>query len=197
MPLDEKIEFGEAAQMLTCDEDFKKPDVGNLLRLDLACGQHKKEGFLGVDLHSEQADIKHDLGVFPWPFEDCSVYEIHCSHYVEHVKDLVAFMEEIYRVLMPLGTIRIICPYYTSVRAWQDPTHVRPITEITFDYFDPDKQKMMGVDHYFGKANFEVLHRRYYLNPEWEHRAEEVQMWALRHYFNVCADIEFQLRKRS
>ena len=56
-------------------------------RIDLACGQNKREGFIGVDIVSAPGvDIVHDLNVYPWPFEDNSVDEINCSHYIEHIK---------------------------------------------------------------------------------------------------------------
>ena len=55
------------------------------LKLDLGCGQNPKEGFDGVDLYGEKAKHKVDLFKFPWPFEDASVEEINCSHFLEHV----------------------------------------------------------------------------------------------------------------
>ena len=58
-------------------------------KLDLACGGAKKEGFTGVDIADiEGVDIVHDLNIYPWPFEDGSVEEINCSHYVEHIPHL-------------------------------------------------------------------------------------------------------------
>lgn len=192
--LEERVEFGTAQQMISADEDFEVPSG---LKLDLACGQRKKEGFLGVDLLSEEADIRCNLEEYPWPFEDGSVYEINCSHYVEHVRDLVKFVNEVHRILMPHGTITIIAPYYTSIRAWQDPTHVRAITELTFQYFDKALAKDMGVDHYLGDADFETLAVKYVLNKEWECRGDEARKWAYAHYWNVVDDIIVQMRKRG
>lgn len=177
-------------------EDFDKAVPEYLLRLDLACGKNKKEGFKGVDI-SGDADIIHDLDVLPWPFEDNSVYEIHCSHFVEHVTDLIKFMEECHRILVPLGTMTIITPYYTSERAWQDPTHVRAITDVTFNYFDKEWLKNNGLSHYPINTDFEVLHRRHYVEPEWETRSLQAREWAMRHYFNVVADIQFILKKKN
>lgn len=54
-------------------------------KLDLACGQHPREGFEGVDLYAPQAAHKVDLLKFPWPWENDSVDELHCSHYIEHI----------------------------------------------------------------------------------------------------------------
>lgn len=56
-------------------------------KIDLACGQSKKEGFFGIDVADVPGvDLVHDLTIYPWPIEDNSVDEIHCSHYIEHIK---------------------------------------------------------------------------------------------------------------
>lgn len=58
----------------------KKP-----LRLDLAGGENVAEGFECVDLYAPNAPHKVDLLKFPWPWEDSSVEEIHCAHFIEHI----------------------------------------------------------------------------------------------------------------
>lgn len=203
MALDAKVEWGTAKQDITADGDFSKIPA-ELIKVDLACGSRKKDGFVGIDsTKCEGVDIVHDLLTFPWPFEDESVYEFHCSHFVEHIPIQLAdgsfglhrFMEEVWRCLMPGGTISISAPYFTSVRAWQDPTHVRAITELTFNYYNRDKAKSMNVDHYSAQCNFEVISLIYGLLPEFEGRSDEAKEWARRHYFNVVADIFFVLRK--
>lgn len=205
MALEEKIEWETAEQDITQDGDFsrEKPEK-DLKRVNLACGQMKKEGYIGIDsVATEAADIVHDLFNFPWPFEDNSVYEFECSHFVEHIpiqlKDgsfgMIRFMEEVWRCLIPGGTIHITAPYYTSMRAWQDPTHTRGITDVTFTYFNKKLVEAMKMDHYSGKCNFEQLSRKYYLNPEWEGAADEARTFVTKTYFNVVADIGFVLRK--
>jgi len=58
----------------------------NELKLDLACGNHKREGYIGIDI-AETGEVDHvlDLEVFPWPIESESAEEINCSHYIEHI----------------------------------------------------------------------------------------------------------------
>ncbi len=115
------------------------------LKLDLACGQMPHEGFEGVDLWE---GAKHRLDLFrcPWPWEDGSVEELHCSHFIEHIpmeeiehngrkKDrLFAFFDECYRILKPGGRMTVFCPNARSNRAFQDPTHRRFIVAETFLY---------------------------------------------------------------
>jgi hypothetical protein len=207
MALEEKVEWEVAKQDITADEDFSKPDFKadkDVKKVNLACGQVKREGYIGIDsVATAAADIVHNLYEFPWPFEDDSIYEFTCDHFVEHIpiqlKDgsfgLIRFMEEVWRCLMPGGTIHITAPYYTSMRAWQDPTHTRAITDVTFTYFNKPLVTAMQMDHYSGKCNFEQLSRKYYITPEWEPMAEEARTWAMKHYNNVVADIGFVLRK--
>ena len=58
----------------------------NELKLDLACGNNKREGFIGIDIaETEAVDHVFDLRVFPWPIESESAEEINCSHYIEHI----------------------------------------------------------------------------------------------------------------
>jgi len=60
-----------------------KPKGG--MKLDLGCGNNVREGFDGVDLYAEKARYKVDLFLFPLPFADESVDEVHCSHFLEHL----------------------------------------------------------------------------------------------------------------
>lgn len=148
-----------------------------LRRLDLACGQRCQPGFEGVDLLAA-AEHKVDLWKFPWPFDDSSVEEIHCSHFVEHIparevepRDLVdanpqllerwvgvdmffAFFDEAFRILRPGGKMRVIVPSLKSERAFQDPTHRRFIPMVTFLYLHEPWRKLNGLDHYRVRCNF-------------------------------------------
>mgnify|MGYP000014697129 CR=1 FL=1 len=167
------------------------------LRLNLACGNVKIEGFVGVDIvKTEAADITVDLEKFPWPWKDESVDEIFCSHYVEHTNDLIKFMDECYRILKPGGKIKIIAPYYNSIRAWQDPTHKRAISEATFLYFNRQWREVNRLDHYSIKSNFDFNYG-YDMNPEWASRAQSARDFAIKHYTNVVNDIHVVLEKKQ
>lgn len=205
MTVEAKVEWGTARQDIEADSDFTKPQTEQLLKVDLACGTMKRDGFIGIDIvQTEKTDIVHDLLKFPWPLKDASVLEFHCSHFVEHIPiqlddksyGLQRFMEEVWRCLTPGGTIVINAPYYTSMRAWQDPTHTRAITDVTFNYFNKEQAKNMTVDHYSAmNCNFKVLTMTYGLLPEYEALSDEARTYAAKHYFNVVADIGFVLQK--
>lgn len=165
-------------------------------RLDVACGANKTPGFFGVDIaKTKDVDAVWDLEKFPWPFPDNSVDEIVCNHYIEHTKDLIAFMNELYRIMVPGGTAIIRAPYYNSMRSWQDPTHTRSISEATFLYYNQDWLKANRLDHYPIKANFDFSYG-YDFAPDWAMRSEEAKAFAVRHYTNVIMDIQAVLIKK-
>lgn len=186
---------------ISTEKDFSSVGTDDLskiglLRVDLACGQNKREGFIGVDSADvPDVNIKHNLNVYPYPFEDGEVFEIHCSHFIEHVADFYKFMRECYRILMDQGVITILAPYYTSIRAVQDPTHIRFINEMMFQYLKRDWRKANKIDHYgAGDIDFNIDSIRYYYSPEWITRSDEAREFARRHYYNVVDDIEVVLR---
>jgi predicted SAM-dependent methyltransferase len=168
------------------------------LRVDLACGQHVREGFQGADIWpGEGVEWVLDLENDPWPWADNSVDELHASHYIEHVRDLLKFMDNAWRVLKDEGSFTIISPYYTSIRAWQDPTHVRAISENTWPYFSRDWRKEQGLDHYPVECDFEVETLTAAYNPPWHLKSEEARLFATQHYFNVISDITVILKARK
>ena len=63
-----------------------KQELINQLKLDLACGQNRAEGYFGCDIAAgENVDAVVDLEVYPWPIETDSAEDIVCNHYIEHV----------------------------------------------------------------------------------------------------------------
>lgn len=173
----------------------QEPGCQRELRLDIACGKNKKTGYSGVDIW-EGADIVADLEKYPWPFEDESVDEIFCSHYIEHTRDLIAFANELYRILKTGARAEIIAPYYSSIRAWQDPTHLRAISENTFLYFNREWRLTNRLDHYPITADFD-FESSYVLDPAWCDRSDDELQHAIRHYINVVSDIRTTLTKRA
>lgn len=183
---------------------MKKTETGespvkiiNESRLDLACGQNKQEGYFGIDIFpGENVDAVADLTVFPWPIESNSADEIVCSHYVEHTPDLMKFMNEVYRILKPGGKIKIVAPYYNSIRCWQDPTHLRAINEATFMYYNKQWRETNKLDHYPITCDFDFTYG-YDMNVAWANRSEEARNFAILHYNNVINDIHVVMTKRE
>lgn len=149
----------------------------NYLVVDLGCGTKKVEGSFGFDLRSiNGVDVVCDLEK-PMPIKNNSVNEVHTSHTIEHIKELIQFMEEVFRICKPGGQVIIVAPYYSSRGAFRDPTHVRFITEDTFQYFEPPTDYDIRTNFLIEKIEydyrkpfryfpryFQKRFRRYFLN---------------------------------
>ena len=172
------------------------------LRLDLGCGDNKREGFKGVDfVKTKSTDYVHDLLSFPWPFKDNSCEEAHLSHFFEHIpaKLRPRFMDELFRVVAPEGKVTVITPYFNSVRATQDYTHEwPPISPNSFLYFNRKWREENKLTHgfYEMKCDWDFVYG-YSLNPAWASRSEETRVFALTHYNEVAADLHATLTSRK
>lgn len=166
------------------------------MRLHIACGKNKQKGFKGVDsVPHEGVDIVLDLAKLPWePFKDNSIEEIYCAHYCERAPDLVRFMDELWRICQDGATIRILAPYYASIKAWQDPTNLRGISETTFSFFSKKWREANDALHYPIKANFDVVKVLTFMNDPWNAKSEEAKQFAQQHYMNIVSDIYVELK---
>lgn len=79
------------------------------MKLDIGCGDFKREGFTGVDPFVE-TDIQADMWAIPLP--DSSVDEIYSSHSLEHISkfQVVPTLTEWKRLIKPGGKIEIQVP---------------------------------------------------------------------------------------
>ncbi len=175
-------------------------------RIDLACGDNKKEGFKGIDIvETSSTDYVMDLTKYPWNIESESVEELYCSHYIEHIPHdinnpndkrdgFIQFMDEIYRILKPNGKAILVAPYLTSVRAFQDPTHQRFICKESFYYFYKPWRDMNKLSHYNIKSNFDMKYS-YYITNDLTLKSEEIRKEAFEHDWNAIDDIIIELIK--
>ena len=103
-----------------------------MIRLDLGCRTRRRD-VIGIDSSvvpglSIRADL--DVGL---PFKDNSVDEVYAYHVLEHAQDLVATMEEIWRVCKEGSLVFIRVPHASSSYVtWVDPSHRRGLTIETF-----------------------------------------------------------------
>ena len=105
-------------------------------KLNLGCGKKIKQGYINLDnKFFRGVDVIHDLDKYPYPFKDDYFDYVLCDNVLEHLDNLIKTMEELHRITKKNGTIEIIVPYFSSIGAFQDPTHRHFFTLKTFDYF--------------------------------------------------------------
>jgi SAM-dependent methyltransferase len=113
------------------------------LRLNLGCGRDIRDGWVNIDCaalpgvdHVVDFDGKPAL-----PLPDDSVAYSEGIHVIEHLRDPLPFMEELWRVTEPGGLAVFRCPYGSTDDADEDPTHVRRMFAGSWGYF--------GMPHYW------------------------------------------------
>lgn len=103
-------------------------------KINLGCGVNIKEGYINLDIkNNEGVDIKHDLNVFPYPFNDNEFDEVYCSHILEHVEDFYKTLWEIIRISKPNSLLHIRVPHFANGRAFATFDHKRFFAMETFD----------------------------------------------------------------
>lgn len=165
--------------------------------LDLGCGMHKQdENATGVDIvPGEGVDVVWDLESYPWPFEDEYADTVVMSHFWEHLNEPIPFMNELYRVMKTGGTAILVSPYYSSARAWQDPTHKHAVSEHSFLYYNAGWRKKENLSHMAITCDFDFSFG-FFFAEEWKNRSDEAKQFALKHYINVVDDIQVILVKK-
>lgn len=164
------------------------------IKLNLGCGHKKIDGFIGIDrVKTEAADLVYDLNLIPYPFAADSVIEIAADNVLEHLNDVVAVMEELYRLCQNGALLKINLPYYKSSGAFTDPTHKHFFTENSFQYFNPEHEY-----HFYTGARFKILKMKLLAKDfnDWRHKLRNFlpfkkffNFWL----FNIYDEIYFEL----
>ena len=83
-------------------------------RLNLGCGEDKKEGHINVDWQaSVNPDVVHDLNALPYPFADNTFDSIKAFHVLEHLDKPFNIMKEMHRILKPGGQLLVKVPHFS------------------------------------------------------------------------------------
>jgi ubiquinone/menaquinone biosynthesis C-methylase UbiE len=124
------------------------------MKLNLGCGNKRKQGFVGVDFAPcDAADILADL-TGALPFTDSSIDEIWLDNVIEHIQDIPQLMRELHRICRDGAIITLITPHFASADSWRDPTHVHHLSFFSMDHF-----QRQGVAHYTG-GGFSLVSRK-------------------------------------
>ncbi len=123
--------------------------------LNLGCGNDYKKGWINLDFNKEvTADIYCDFDKDGLPFRDNSITHVFAYHTIEHSKNLINLMEELWRVCENGAIIKFHVPHYTGTHALKYPFHHNYFGIDTFLTF-LEKPNMCGER--YSKARF-ILH---------------------------------------
>ena len=130
--------------------------------LDIGCGKNKhksdnpKDIVIGLDkFRLVGVDVVWDLETIPLPFKDNEFDMVIAKSVLEHIVNLIPLLEEIWRILKPKGTFRVIVPHFSSERAYTNPDHKRFFGCFSFDYFTKDQP-----ENYYTKIRFKIKKRK-------------------------------------
>lgn len=120
------------------------------LRVDIGCGDHKPDGFIGVDVApGPGVDLVCDLtGRFP--FETDSVAYLRAHDVIEHLPDRLHTMNEIWRVCRAGAIVDIRVPSTDGRGAFQDPTHVSYWNANSFFYYSLEHPAYLALCRKYG-----------------------------------------------
>jgi len=119
----------------------------------LELGGFKREGWTTVNI--ENADIKHNLNNFPYPFKDNSIDELMIIHTLEHLDNPKQVISEIYRICKPNAIVTIEVPYWKR-DMWTNPEHKHYFKPEWFQSLNPNSRKYKNMKSWC-PYNFEVV----------------------------------------
>ena len=124
------------------------------MKLNLGCGNKKKEGYIGVDFYpgtavDQIADLNDKL-----PFDNDTIDEVWMDNVIEHIADIPKLLKEIHRICKAEAIITLYTPHFTSISSWRDPTHLHHLSYFSMDHFEKE-----SVSHYTG-GGFAIIERR-------------------------------------
>lgn len=106
------------------------------MKVNLGSGKNYLQGYVNVDINPLwQPDVVADIGWNRGIGLAEQADEIIAHDILEHIPDLVSAMTNCLALLKEGGTMDISVPYYLSLGAWQDPTHVRAFNENSWLYY--------------------------------------------------------------
>ncbi|MFA4952605.1 MAG: methyltransferase domain-containing protein [Candidatus Pacearchaeota archaeon] len=103
-------------------------------KLNLDCGEDYKQGWINLDFRKNvNADVKHDLNKFPYPFKENSFEEILLKMILEHLDNPIKVLREVIRISNDNAKVTIIVPHAFSYANNTDIQHRSRFTENSFE----------------------------------------------------------------
>lgn len=141
--------------------------------LELGCGPHKRHfyaigmgklDYAGVDPVGDVFEVLRSLP------SNC-VRVVHAYHFLEHVSDLIALLEETAQVLMPCGWLDVEVPHFTNPYFYSDPTHSKFFGLYAFSCLAKDELLRRRAPQYGVAPCFELVDVRLEFDSQYPIRA--------------------------
>lgn len=138
-------------------------------KINLGCGNDIRSGYVNIDIAKlPGVDLVYDLEKVPLPFANESVEEIVCQDVLEHI-NYIPLLQDLHRILITGGILKIRVPHFTSRNNFIDPTHRRLFSVETFDFFVKNADRDYYFPFSFKKINscritFEGWSKWFFLN---------------------------------
>ena len=132
--------------------------------LHMCCGKDKYAGAVGTDNNPvSDADLICNFNKFPYPFKDNEFETVICLNGIEHLRDIVNVMRELYRICKSGAIIFILTPHFSDAGSYIDPTHLHHFSARSFDYFI-EGTKLFQKYGYYSECRFKLLCRHLMLH---------------------------------
>ncbi len=166
------------------------------IKLHLGCGKDILPGWINLDsVALPGVDVVADLdncATTPLPFANDSINEFYASHLLEHIKNPLSLMQELYRIAAPGASAKFQVPYGSSDDAYEDPTHVRPYFLNSFGYFS---QPMYWRADYLYKGDWQPEKITLFVSSaKYQSRTAEEIMKEVNYNRNVVLEMHAELK---
>lgn len=135
-----------------------QPALDQRTVLNLGCGRKHLPNAINLDITADTSpDVVHDLNQTPWPFPANRFTEVSAYDVLEHMKDIVATMEEIHRVCRNHSVVKITVPHFSSSNAFTDPTHCHYFGWFSCHYFTGENDLGFYSRYRFRRVRTELM----------------------------------------
>jgi|WetSurMetagenome_2_1015567.scaffolds.fasta_scaffold347621_2 hypothetical protein len=196
-----KLNLGSGPQIIAVaegQEAFKNVDERKFERVDYICDLSKPKWIFTGEKPEEGTLVVKSKKNGGWYFNDNSVDEVFCSHFVEHLPgfDRIGFFNELYRVLKPGAKALIITPEWSHACAYGDPTHAFPPMSSWYALYLNKAWRDVNAPHVDYTCDFDWVH-----GASWDEwltvKNDEMKQFAMQHYTNSIRDLHITLSKRA
>ena len=109
-----------------------------------------------IKKHRDEIEMVFDLDKVPWPLENNLFDRVKAFDVLEHLNNVIGFMDEVWRILKPNGIFNCKVCGYKNENFWVDPTHKHAFAPKSMDYFDPDTE-IGKIYSYYTDKKWEIL----------------------------------------